>query len=620
MTTRARMSIRLPPAEGGGRTVWSYPTFRPMRAIGSTYAAATAFALFAFDTTAGTAQPQATALVVGQVVDGVSGRPLAGSIVAISGNASVQGRPRILTRGDGRFVFTNLAAGSYGITASRDGYTDGSYGRARPGGPSRSLQLSGSERSAEVKILLWRNAAISGTIVDKSGERLVGATVKVFRRTIVAGQREFHQAAAAHSDDRGIFRFGSLVPGHYIVGSVPSYVSLPPALAGNVQPGLASGSGVTLRMGEARVALDTGVLLPPAGEHPMIYTPVYHPFSPVLDGATVVTLAPGGEYEHADLRILPVPAVQVSGQVLGPDGPVIRGLVRMQPEGTTALSLEGEWLSAPTDRRGRFVFAAVPTGQYAIRFLQPMVRPTGPTSQERDVEWANLPLSVGKEPIENLTVVAQRGVRIRGQVDFDGSGDTAAALSRTSITIEPVDPENAITVSGPGVRPDASGQFTTAGLPGGRYYIRVANSPSGWMFVGATLEGRDVTDVPLTVSGDTTGVSVRFTKRWSGVSGTVLGASGPDPSLVVIVFPTDPVLWGPSGANSRRTRSMQVNAAGSFAVNVPPGDYYVAALRDDIGEDWRDPAVLETISRSATRAAIHDGEQRTLQLRTVRVQ
>jgi hypothetical protein len=567
---------------------------------------------------AGARQAPATGLIVGQVVDGVTGRPLANAIVSLAGTSSAAGRPQILTRSDGRFVFSHLGPGFYTITAIRHGYTEGSVGRTRPGGPSRPLQLAAGERVGDVTIPVWRTAAISGTIVDEAGERQVGAVVKVFRRTVVAGQRQFHQAGSARSDDRGMFRVGNLPPGHYLVGSVPQYLSAtagtPADLRGSVGPS-------NVRVGEAVVLVDRGVPMPPpSNASAQIYRPAYHPFAETAAGATVVTLSPGQEYENADLRLTPVAAVPVSGYLLGPDGPIRTGTVRLMPEGASSLSLESDWLAAAVDRGGRFVFAAVPVGQYAIRFLQPQIRPTSPTSQERDVVWADLPLTIAKEPIENLAVVAQTGLRLRGQAEFQGSGNVAAALSRLSITIEPVDPGASLPAAASVIRADGSGQFQSGGLPGGRYYVRVANSPSGWMFAGATLEGRDVTDVPLELAGDTAGVSVHFTDRWSGVNGVVTGARGSDPSALVVVFPSDITMWGTSGANPRRTRSTRTNAAGGFSLTLPPGDYYVAALRDDIADDWRDPELLSTVSRGATRVSIRDGEHRTLQLRTRAVQ
>src|SRR5688500_9881796 len=138
-------------------------------------------------------QPQRTGLVVGQVVDAAGGRPVAGAIVGVSGPPAPSGQPwpRVLTGNDGRFVFRDLRRGDYTITAMKPGFAEGAYGRNRAGGPSVPLSLNEGERVGNVVVRLWKHAAISGTIVDESGERLVGVTVRAFRRTVIGGRRRF---------------------------------------------------------------------------------------------------------------------------------------------------------------------------------------------------------------------------------------------------------------------------------------------------------------------------------------------------------------------------------------------------------------------------------------------
>ena len=66
-----------------------------------------------------------TGLVVGQVVDAASGRPVAGAIVGISGGSNAPSR--VLTGSDGRFVFRDLGRAAYNITATKPGYADGAH-------------------------------------------------------------------------------------------------------------------------------------------------------------------------------------------------------------------------------------------------------------------------------------------------------------------------------------------------------------------------------------------------------------------------------------------------------------------------------------------------------------
>jgi hypothetical protein len=51
---------------------------------------------------------------------------------------------------------------------------------------------------------------------------------------------------------------------------------------------------------------------------------------------------------------------------------------------------------------------------------------------------------------------------------------------------------------------------------------------------------------------------------------------------------------------------------------LPAGNYFVAATGGDVGTDWQNPQVLDTLSRTATRVTIGDGDKRSLDLRVIR--
>lgn len=161
--------------------------------------------------------------------------------------------------------------------------------------------------------------------------------------------------------------------------------------------------------------------------------------------------------------------------------------------------------------------------------------------------------------------------------------------------------------------------IVVAGYPPGRYRVRVPNSPQGWMFKAAMLNGVDVSDTPFDLKGDVADLTLVFTDRWSGVGGTVQGA-GRD-GAAVLVFPTDTQRWSGPAANPRRFRLARTDANGEFGLSsLPPGDYYVVAVPDEQAADWRDPAALDSFARVATELTVFEGEHKaiTLQLKQVR--
>jgi hypothetical protein len=166
--------------------------------------------------------------------------------------------------------------------------------------------------------------------------------------------------------------------------------------------------------------------------------------------------------------------------------------------------------------------------------------------------------------------------------------------------------------------PVDGGQFTSGAYPPGRYYLRVAGSPIGWMFKSATYNGRDVSETPIELANEDVHVVLTYTDRWTGVAGTVVSAGGrPDPDAIVLVFPADPKSWTNYGATPRRLKSARTRQAGEYNFNsLPPGSYYVVALPDEQAADWMDPAFLEAAARVATRITIEEGEQKTSHLRS----
>jgi hypothetical protein len=591
------------------------------------------YALLLLSAIQGPPQPsRPSAMVVGQVIDVGTGRPVAGAIVTLGG-PSVQGPQgvRVLTGSDGRFVFRDLRRGQHTITANKPGYADGAHGRNRAGGPSVPLTLNENERVGDIVIRVWKHAVISGTVVDESGERMVAVQLRAYRRSVVGGRRRYVASTLATTDDRGIYRISSLLPGDYIVATVFRQTSVPLSLYRNRPPGQPPGnpllemgvvaaadipSFAVLPAGEAGLVLGRGMPMPPPSPDGrlFVYPTTFHPATTNGSAGAVITVRSGEEYPNADLQLTPVPTASVSGFVFGPDGPVRKASLRLVPANTTELASELDLPMTVTDSAGAFTLPAVPAGHYTIR-LSLGTMPAG-VFQSSGPVWLDAPLSVGIEDIDGLTLSAMPNLKVSGRLEFEG--DTSrmrVPLSNIQVTLEPADLGGDASAPVFLARPSPSGDLSMS-VPGGRYYVRVPNSPAGWMFKAATLDGRDVADIPFQLTQEPTHVVVTFTDKWSGVRGSVQAAAGQNATAVVIVFPTDRDTWGSSGLNPRRVRSVRPSKSGEYSLNLPPGDYYVIAIPEEQSAGWQDPEFLDAVSRAAARVTIAEGERKIQDLRT----
>jgi hypothetical protein len=587
-------------------------------------------------------------IITGQVVDAATGRPVGAAIVTISGtgitmrvtpvsapgaigtttNPSV---PRILTGGDGRFTFRDLPAGSFSVTAIKNGYADGASGRRRPGGAPQQIVLTDAQRPAEVSVRIWKNAAIGGTVIDEAGEPVVGVQVRALARSLVAGRRRFTPSGGgASTDDRGMYRFSNLTPGEYLVMASPPTISARLSTLADVGRGgrgvgelafAVAGAGMQggLQVGDALLTLGRGSAIPPppAGDRMQIYPTTFHPSALLPAQASRVTLASGEERLGVDVQLQPAATSRVSGILSSPAGPAAMTAVRLFLQGGDEIP-SSEFLGAFsfTDSAGAFTFPAVPPGQYVLN-ASGSVGPVG-SSPGSNLFWVNTPITIGGDDIDGLSLVLRPALRVSARFEFEGATprptgppERPSQFMPLPFILESDDNRPSPAVGGTSMSPD---QFTIGGFSGGKYRVRVQNSPQGWMFKSAMLNGVDVSETLFELTRDVTDLVITFTDRWSGMGGSVQGA-GAD-GATVAVFPVDAQAWTNYGSNPRRLRNTSTNAKGAFGLSsVPPGDYYVVAFPEELSADWRDPKMLEALSRVAARVTILEGEHKMIDLR-----
>jgi hypothetical protein len=632
-------------------------------------------------------QAPATGIILGQAVDGVSGQPISGATVSIGGAPSVadgqlapggdpalleaisraNGATRVLTSPLGQFVFHDLQRGSYRLTAAAPGYVPGSFGQHRVNDASRPITLDDGERVGDATIKLWKYATVSGRVVDDAGEPVVLVAVRVLRTQVVGARRSMTAAGQVQTDDRGMYRISTLVPGSYVVAVPQTISTIPLAVADAYATAIRSGGSESnvlsmelnasgapfpglsgLRVGDQQMQALNGRpgITVSSDSRLLAYQTQFYPSAANSTDATVLTLAPGQEQSGIDLQTRLVPTVRISGTVSGPDGPSRTTGVRLLPITAQSLEIDNGFETAvtATDYNGAFVFPAVPSGQYVVR-VQRIPRPVfdpgtrvmvsngsgftvssfssdaapAPPPAEPAL-FGEAPITIAERDVSDVNVVLRPGARVSGRYVFEGTGTPpdAAQLQRLQPALQGVDSRILAVTSG---RVNADGTFTTQGYPPGRYFVNAAAPALGrWTLESATLGARNLDDAPLELQdADISGVVLTFTTQPTDVRGNVRGAmsggQSSDVDATIVVIPANYTSWMDHGMTPRRMRTASAGKTGAFSIGtLPPGEYLAAAIPSGSLGELRDPKFVEAIARIGTHFTLSRGDQKVLDL------
>jgi len=592
-----------------------------------------------------------TAVVTGQVVD-ANGDGVPAAVVILRGgiqaialtttNRDIPGGPRpTITTKDGHFAFFDLLPGTYTFDATKQGFIDGAYGRLRPNGLAHSIDLKDGEVLASIRIPIWEYASVAGTVRDETGEPVVGVQVRALRRGFVNGRSLLNSVGFGSTNDRGEYRIDTLPPGRYVIVVASTQTSLPAPDAASRAAGAPApdpqltrsgifGTGIGRQLGDflwnwsGRSAM---VVPNPTDDGRMlVYPTTFYPSARSSREAEAITLESGGERLSVDLQLQLVPATIVSGVLMGANGPADGLAVRLVPEYADDLSGETRGMDAAvsvSDANGRFFFAGVPVGRY---YLQAEASPAPPGSsipQPVSMGWLNEPVAVGEGGLTGGTHMLRPAVKVSGKLFFDGTKPPPPPewIEKVSVSLEALDFAVNRAEAPYLVNFDRNGQFVFPSVPPGRYtvlfraFVQDRRAMPDWETKGATLDGKDVSDRPMVVTTDVSGIVVSLTDRSSQVSGAVRDSAGKaDSTAAVILFTAERELW-PVLRTNRRIRLVRASENGTYVVRgVPAGQYFVAAISDaDVGDFW-DPQMLEALSKVAASIVMAPAEQKTQDL------
>ena len=587
-------------------------------------------------------RPSQGGVVSGQVLDGMTGAPVAGASVSLEnpgrGSQPLRARP---TDADGRFTILDVPTGAYTVTSQASGYATGSAGSLRPTDLLTTVRV-GTGAAQDVRIRMWRSGTVTGVVRDENHRPIAGAQIELRRRDAKGYGGQFGIPHNAVTDASGVYSIAGLPPADYLVGVLFTPTTIPVSVLDEYHAALSARS----EQGQALLAqlLATRLPLPsrpglrlgahtidvvgPTGPAPQPglvngrlrgYQTTFFPTAATVYDARPIRVSVGEVRGGTDFELTAKPTVRVSGVVTGPDGPAaFVGLRLVAPDEPRAE--ENEYIQLTmfenaltvTDEHGAFTFLGVPPGHFALK-----TAPAGHTP------WVSADVIVGDTDITDLAVTLRPGLRVRGHAEFDGGAPPVADFPRAAVaqlgTLLDAVP------GPPGVALDASGAFVSAAYPPGRYLV-LSRTIGAWRLRSAMLDGRDVSLMPLDlVDKDVDGLVLSYTLATNPIlAGTVEAQRGVSAAATeVIVFPAAYDSWLRAGLPShlprRDSRVTHVNEAGAF--NIPllaAGDYFVGAVK---GEDAGDLSAdfFRRLAAVATPISLRDGQVATVSLTPVAV-
>jgi hypothetical protein len=169
-------------------------------------------------------EPIGTASIDGRVIRLGTIEPVSDVDLELRMEAQGQNPARLFrTRSgtDGGFAFRNLPAGGFVLAATRAGglFVPAEYGQHGMLGHGVAFPISDGQQLKAIKLEMVPTGTMTGRILDADGRPIGHAAVMALAPMYRQGKRSLNLVQYVHSDDRGQFRFFSLVPGRYFVAA-----------------------------------------------------------------------------------------------------------------------------------------------------------------------------------------------------------------------------------------------------------------------------------------------------------------------------------------------------------------------------------------------------------------
>jgi hypothetical protein len=485
----------------------------------------------------------APSVVSGQVINAVTGLPVARALVRLNDRA-------VLTDHDGKFEFDQNSENNGNMMIIKPGFSSSASDSETP-----NIYFQGDQLAAPLRLVLYPEAVLTGTVLGPEGEPLSGIPVTARRSLYDEAGRRVVNAGQTQTDSHGNFRM-PVPAGSYRIET--RYVAKDRTTGLAVLP----------------------VVLPPETS------------SDTLDEIR----ARSGEEQHFDLR----PAVRHTHRVTANVDSSERGVgfVRI-----TARTSNGSTLQInPTSNGSGETTMELPQGTYTL-----MARRNNPESPEEAEATITVPDHDISGVVFHFSPIPSIPVELL--VDEASTSDNSQpSLQQFNLTLENDQPdlEQSSTVR---LTTMANHAFGFLASPGS-YHLQ-ARGAGEWYVKSVGNGVSDVLQQGLVVAPGTGGTPLRVTvsNQTASLQGTVKLNGTPGAGWVYLIPTT------PSAESVYFTRS---NSEGAFtSAHLPPGSYQAIAFERRHSANYRDPDVLEPLAAHIHSITVNAGDKATLNLDAV---
>jgi hypothetical protein len=528
--------------------------------------------------------------------------PVAGATVELSREGGTEVYS-VLTGGEGKFSFRDVAPGDYRLVATHD---SGVYNPALYRWP---IEVTAGQPVRGLRLQMALTGVITGRVFDGNGDPVAYARVFAMESVYREGRRDLNTVQSVLTNDKGEYRLFWLPPGRYHVAARPenaqnrmifSYIARP-GTTGSVRDA-AAGQVVHHRVSETGESIDE------------IYRLVFYGGETDFQKSRPVEIGSGGNVGAIDIpieagktRALRIRGVAIDG-VTG--RPLAGFMLNAMPEDASPTLVVSVGTAA--DPNGRFEISGVTPGRYRLR--------TG-----FSLDPVGMLVEVGNTDLENVQYVRNTPGKVFLRVAVEGrANDTDVDLLPIGLRI-PGGSVKGAPVSPNGIR-EVSGRLDEGNyqvVVGPMFLSEDASVPSGFT-VPASLKNAYVSSIrmgnvdglkqelEITGSADRS-IEVVISPNGGTLEGLALSERGePVAGAFVALVPTAPV---PASQRPDLYRSAHSDSRGRFQfAAIPPGEYRLLAWEYVEPGAWKSLEFLSAYSARGKNVRIAEGSRERVEV------